>query len=83
MDVITAIEDRRSVRAYLDKSVANDLIQSILNTARWAPSGVNHQPWKVTVLNSAARHQIRDQIIAARDNKVPENPDYLPLSPDP
>lgn len=82
MDILTAIKERRSVRAFLNKSVADDIIKNILDTARWAPSGVNHQPWKVAILRSAIpdeqhlRQQIRDHIIDARNNQVPENPDY-------
>jgi nitroreductase len=76
MDVITAITDRRSVRAFLPKPVPPDVISQILETARWAPSGVNTQPWHVAVLGPAARDSISKEIIAAREHQVHENPDY-------
>lgn len=82
MDILTAIKERRSVRAFLNTPVPDHILNDILDTARWAPSGVNHQPWKVAILRSIipseqhARQQIRDRIITARNNKISENPDY-------
>jgi len=82
MNIIQAIEKRQSIRAFLDQPVADEQLHNILNTARWAPSGVNHQPWKVAILRThvpsekALRVQIRERIITARDNQVPDNPDY-------
>lgn len=82
MDILTAIKERCSVRAFLDKPVSDDILKNILDTARWSPSGVNHQPWKVMTLQSTIaceqhlREQIRERIITARNNELPENPDY-------
>ena len=76
MDVITAIKERRSVRGFLDKPIANELLIQILEAARWAPSGVNTQPWEVAVLGSQIRTKISQEIIQARNASKPENPDY-------
>lgn len=76
MDVLEAIKERRSVRAFLDKTVDEQTIKSILEVARWAPSGVNHQPWQVCVLGKQARRNIGQAIIQARESGTPENPDY-------
>lgn len=76
MDVCTAIRERRSVRAFLDKPVPPDVIQSILEDARWAPSGVNHQPWQTAVLGTQSRKSLGEKIIQARESNVKENPDY-------
>ncbi len=76
LEVIAAIRDRRSVRAFLDKPVSPDLITHILEVARFAPSGVNTQPWHVAVVGQKHRENITQAIISARDNNVPENPDY-------
>ena len=50
MDVKDAINKRRSVRAFLDKEVDIEIVKTILETPKRAPSGVNSQPWKVYVL---------------------------------
>ena len=71
-----AIHQRRSTRAFLDKPVARETIEAILETARWAPSGVNTQPWQVCVLQGETRRRLGEAIIAARDSGQKENPDY-------
>lgn len=43
--VLKVIETRRSGRAYSDRVVAPEKIQSLFEAARWAPSSVNEQPW--------------------------------------
>jgi nitroreductase len=44
MSINSTIQNRKACRAYLDKTVDKEIIQSILEIVRWAPSGVNHQP---------------------------------------
>ncbi len=43
--ILDVIEKRRSRRAYADKPVEAEKIQSLFEAVRWAPSGVNEQPW--------------------------------------
>ncbi len=76
IDVITALRERRSVRAFLSKEVPAESISRILEAARFAPSGVNTQPWKVAVLGPLHRQNISQDIINARENGTTENPDY-------
>ncbi|MHB8536240.1 MAG: nitroreductase family protein, partial [Sulfuricaulis sp.] len=47
MDILEAIRRRASTRAFLDKPVDRTTIEKILDTARWAPSGADIQPWHV------------------------------------
>ncbi|MBM7624993.1 nitroreductase family protein [Sporohalobacter salinus] len=49
MDPLNLIKTRRSIRRYLDKSVSNELIEKIINAARFTPSAHNKQPWKFIV----------------------------------
>lgn len=76
LDVINSIVERRSIRAFLSKEVPQSLIIDILNVARFAPSGVNTQPWHVAILGPKTREKITTEIIQLRDANVPENPDY-------
>lgn len=46
MDVEEAIRTRRSIRDYTDEPVGEDLLDRLLESARWAPSGLNNQPWR-------------------------------------
>src|SRR5262249_62055232 len=41
------VEKRRSTRGYEEtREVSDDMIKTILDCARWAPSGGNGQPWE-------------------------------------
>ena len=65
--VDAAITSRRSVRAFLPTPVPRATIEAILAVASRAPSGVNTQPWKVTVLTGAAKESLSRKILAAHD----------------
>ena len=63
-----AIASRFSCRAFLrDKPVARGVIEEMLAVASRAPSGTNTQPWKVYVLQGAARDALADKVCAAHD----------------
>nr|CAA6821721.1 MAG: Oxygen-insensitive NADPH nitroreductase (EC [uncultured Thiotrichaceae bacterium] len=63
MNVSDAIKGRKSVRAFLDKAVSRKTVEAILDTARWAPSGVNTQPWKVFVLTGEKKAALQQRIL--------------------
>ncbi|MDD5111578.1 MAG: nitroreductase family protein [Candidatus Altiarchaeota archaeon] len=50
MDVRKAIEERRSVREFTSDNVPDKDVRSILDAGRWAPSGLNNQPWKFKII---------------------------------
>ncbi|MBD3671193.1 MAG: nitroreductase [Gammaproteobacteria bacterium] len=76
MDVTTAIKDRKSVRAFLDKPVSKEILHAMLDTARWSASGVNTQPWTVEVVTGQTQQCITDTILDLRARAVAEDPDY-------
>ena len=53
-DVFDVIQKRRSVRKYIAEIPDDDRIRRILKAGIWAPSGLNNQPWKFTVLKERA-----------------------------
>ena len=66
--VETAIATRFSCRAFhRDRAVPRAVIEEILDIARRAPSGTNTQPWKVYVLQGAARDSLVEKVCAAHD----------------
>jgi nitroreductase len=65
--VDAAITSRRSLRAFLPTPVPRQTVEEILAVASRAPSGVNTQPWKVTVLTGAAKESLSARILAAHD----------------
>lgn len=50
MDILNTIKKRRSVRNFKKKGLQKRHILRILEAGRWAPSGLNNQPWKFLVL---------------------------------
>lgn len=53
MDILTAIQSRRSIRAYSSKPVEQDKLELILEAARLSPSAANRQDWKFIVVRDA------------------------------
>ncbi len=59
MDVIEAIEGRRSVRAFKSDPVPKDILENIMSAAIKAPSWENTQPWEFMVLSPTAMDELR------------------------
>lgn len=49
MNINRLIRERRSIRAFADKSISDDVMLRLLEAARWAPSSMNDQPWRFIV----------------------------------
>jgi nitroreductase len=62
MNVIEALKTRHSTRAFLDKAIPEETIIEILDAARYAPSGVNTQPWQVAVLSGDSKQNLQEKI---------------------
>lgn len=61
MTVQEAIRTRRSVRSYLDRAVEPEVLQTVMEAARRAPSARNDQEWRFIVVTDAEkRRQIGD-----------------------
>lgn len=50
MNVLEAIQKRRSIRHYKPDDIPEDVLERLLNALRLAPSGGNKQPWKFIVV---------------------------------
>ena len=48
-NLLKIIQHRRSVRVYKTGKVSDKQLETILEAARWAPSGANTQPWDFIV----------------------------------
>ena len=67
MDVYEIIKARRSVRAYQDKPIPDDVLDRLLWAAQWAPSARNVQPWKFIVVKDA---NLRKQLGEAANGQM-------------
>jgi len=60
MDILELIKTRRSVRKFKNKEVSEKIIVQTLEAGRWAPSGLNNQPWKFMVLEKNAKDSLAE-----------------------
>ena len=68
MSVQTAIQERRSIRAYKDTLIDDDTLRIVLDAARLAPSARNRQEWKfIVVKDPETRRKLAE---AANNNKT-------------
>lgn len=51
MDVFNCIKTRRSVRSYSDLPIGQADINKLIESAIWAPSGKNGQPWMFKIVS--------------------------------
>jgi len=49
MDVMTAIQTRRSIRSYQDRPIEEEKLRLVLEAGRLAPSASNRQEWRFVV----------------------------------
>ncbi len=78
MQVNEAIFKRRSVRAYTDQVVEQDLIEQIFNQAQQSPSNCNTQPWHVVVVSGAARDNIEKAMMSEILSGAAPSPHFTP-----
>ncbi len=50
MELIHALRSNGAVRSFTDRPVDDPTLHAVLDTARFAPSGGNRQPWRVAVV---------------------------------
>ncbi len=60
-DILDVISGRKSIRRYKPDPVPDEMIDRILESARWAPTGENYQPWRfIVVRDQETRNRIGD-----------------------
>lgn len=50
MDVLSTIKRRRSIRAFKREDVSAEIVEKLVDSARWAPSAGNIQPWEFVIV---------------------------------
>jgi nitroreductase len=76
MNVIEALNQRKSTRAFLQRDVDKAVIEEILDAARHAPSGANTQPWQVAVVTGEKKRQLEQRLEAAFGDGIAAETDY-------
>jgi nitroreductase len=79
MDLLTALANRSSIRAFKPDPVDEARLLRLLEAAGEAPSWSNTQPYLVAVANGALCEAVRKDMLAAADSRVPEGEYPIPL----
>ncbi len=58
MDLLKGIEERRSTRAFLERPVEREKIETLINYATQAPSAINLQPWELIVVSGEEKKRL-------------------------
>jgi nitroreductase len=53
MEVMEAIINRRSIRVFTKSYVSEEMVEKLIEAARWAPSAGNVQPWDFVVVRES------------------------------
>lgn len=63
MNVLSAIQGRRSIRKYSNKPIEDEKLLNVLEAARLSPSAINRQNWKfIVVKDSETRERLTEAI---------------------
>jgi nitroreductase len=54
---------RRSTRGFLSRSVAPEILQQVFETAAFAPSNCNTQPWQTHVVSAGVRDRLSEKFM--------------------
>ncbi len=70
MDILKAMQQRKSSRAYLVKEVSRLDIEEILAFASLAPSAINLQPWEFIITYGEEKDRLVRQLTKARSERM-------------
>ncbi len=59
MDILDIIKSRRSIRKFEAREVPEVLLERVLEAGRWAPSGLNNQPWRFALVRDRS---VKDEV---------------------
>ena len=68
--LMDTIRNRRSIRRYQEKDVPDEILQRLLEAARWAPSWANTQCWHFVVVKD---REIKQKIQGAVSSRNPSS----------
>ena len=76
MEFSELIQTRKSIRGYQQKPVPREVIEEIIEVAKWAPSSMNTQPWHVHVVTGEPLERIRQGNTENMVKGVPPKRDF-------
>lgn len=79
MEMKEAILNRRSIRLFKMDPVPQKIMAEIMETAKWAGSGMNSQPWEFTIMAGDEMEELRNRLAEATGPPELEFESGMPL----
>ncbi len=73
MEFSQIISSRRSIRAYENKPVSDEILKELLEAGTWAPSAVNLQPWYFVAIKSKEQMEKLTEIMGIVSQRIEPN----------
>ena len=65
MALLSAINERRSIRGFTNETLSRSSVEPLLEAARMAPSASNQQPWNFVVVTGESKDKLAQDLLAA------------------
>jgi nitroreductase len=75
MDIVEAIQQRKSIRAFKPDPVPKEILEQILELALRAPSWANTQPWEFAIVTGGKLEKIRQAFVEKGTAAEEDRPD--------
>jgi len=75
MDAVACIQTRMSIRGFTKEPVPREILEKVIDTARWSPSYKNSQPWEVIILSGTKKEGLSKMLVELLDSGVTPCPD--------
>ena len=76
MSIAKILEERSSTRAFLDKPVAKETLNTIFSQAQLSASNCNVQPWQTCVVSGSTKDQLKAKFMQTLMSGATPNPDF-------
>ncbi|MEH6551704.1 MAG: nitroreductase family protein [Pseudomonadales bacterium] len=76
MSIEKILQERASIRAFLDKRVPDEILKSIFESAQLSPSNCNVQPWQTCVVSGKTKDQLKEKFMQTLMTGAMPNPDF-------
>jgi nitroreductase len=75
MDIVEAIQKRKSIRAFKPDPVSKEILKEILDVALRAPSWANTQPWEFAIVTGKKLEEVRAAFVEKGTAAEEDSPD--------
>ena len=76
MHIQKLLQNRVSIRQFLDKPILEDTLKNIFENAQLSPSNCNVQPWQICVVSGKTQEALKAQFMQTLMSGATPNPDF-------